>query len=106
MKQRTEYESIELSRLTGMLERELVRRGVSVETILTHTFDSDRERFEAWAVESMLFSARQLRIGDRVAAMRGLFQAFEYRGRLGGFMPGPHLSDALAELKSQLELSI
>lgn len=47
----------------------------------------DKQRFEIWALDSLLFAIVSLDRGDTVMALRCALQAAEYVGRLGGFWP-------------------
>lgn len=78
---------------------------------LTHKFESDKDRHEAWACESLLFAIDELTGGkdslnygaeNLVLAMRGLLQAREYRGRRGGFL-GVCESDAISLVQQEIE---
>lgn len=60
-------------------------------------------RWQAWIPESLLTGFRALERGEHELALRCLLQAHSYQGRLGGFWPGPQISDAAAALQHALE---
>lgn len=81
--------------LTGL--REIQRAGYDDERNTIYHEDL-KTKWVVWAADAMVFAARELR-GKRYAeSIRGLCQAYEYKGRNGGFLPS-YLSDALTTLQ-------
>ncbi len=84
-----------------MCYRILESTGATADTVLSHQFATDKARFEAWTAESILYA---LQAKTQVARLRGLLQAKEYVGRLGGWCPGGGtLSDAMTWIQHQVE---
>jgi hypothetical protein len=70
------------------------------------TFEHDdptRQRFTRWLGESLVWAIREYLAGRPVYAMRGLLQAKEYLGRIGGFYPSPVTHDAAIALQNAIE---
>ena len=72
-------------------------------TTTDETFNvSDKERWPAWAADSILFAIDELRAGRLREAVRGWGQIREYQGRNGEFLPAG-LSDACRAIQNELE---
>lgn len=60
------------------------------------------DRWQVWAYETIVWTARRLRGREYRAALRGWGQLREYVGRCGGFLPGGG-SDHVVALQNALE---
>lgn len=94
-----------LARELGIDGAELTPKALSDK--LPHEFPSDRDRFTVWCLESMLVAFRALGADgcrwEPTLAFRCLLQATEYRGRLGGNIPGgPGVNDAHSALRNAI----
>jgi hypothetical protein len=69
----------------------------------TDVTDETRQRFTRWLGESLAWAIREHLAGRPVHAMRGLLQAKEYLGRIGGFYPTPVTHDAAIALQNAIE---
>lgn len=95
------------------LERRLHVRGVHdttakaiALTVVSATYDNDRDRYQAWCLESLLTAYRALGAqGCRVEpklAIRASWQATEYMARGGGYWPDG-LGDYFTEIRNAIE---
>lgn len=66
-------------------------------------FESDKDRYTAWLAESIVWTIVRIRAGDNREAIRGLLQASDYCGRIGGYWPTTHLGDAFIALRNHFE---
>lgn len=112
----SDYEIDECRRIINGCIRVMDLHGVNAETVTCHTFESDADKWAAWAADSMRFVALQLLRADGLAkegmrhqaasealcALRGLLQASEYRGRRGGYLPCG-LADYRIDLQNMME---
>lgn len=78
----SEFDRIERAGLF-VLDREGVE---SCEEVINIPAES-KNRWTCWAAETIVWCARQMRVGEWRAAMRGWGQLREYTGRNGGFLP-------------------
>jgi hypothetical protein len=86
--------------------RDLERQGFNQDSLkATWTFESDEARFRAWLTDSLLFALNHV-ANEPVLAFRGLMQAHEYKGRLGGFWPGPVTADCAGLLRNAIEAAL
>lgn len=65
--------------------------------------EPDKQRFTRWLGESLAWALAEQQAGRYREAMRGLLQAREYLGRIGGFWPSPIAHDAAIALQNELE---
>lgn len=83
--------------------RALSRAGYT-ETLDTIHADG-KDRWEVWALDSVIFACECLESLDPIGALRGLAQAKEYTGRNGGFLPA-YIADAIRSVQDELERAI
>ena len=88
--------AIERAGLTFTEDRE------SVSVAIPHTL-ADKERFEAYLLDSLLTGFRAAKRGDWVLAFRCLMQSHYENGRLGGCACGPSVQDAISALQRWTE---
>lgn len=62
-----------------------------------------RDDWANWVLDSLIFGFDALEKGRPHEALRGLLQAHEYVGRIGGFWPCALAHDAAIELQNELE---
>jgi hypothetical protein len=96
------HESESLAYWHRALTRLVEIRGWDRANCLTHPYADDRDRYEAWLVDSLLWTIEEIQAARPVTAVRGLLQAAGYSGHLSGF-PGPSASDCFLTLRNIFE---
>ena len=71
--------------------------------VVTHTYDSEAQKYGAWCTESVYAGLVAFNKGDHVMALRCSLQAADYVGRLRGFWPTPSIGDGFLALRNALE---
>ena len=81
----------------------LERYGTDLAGATSHRYDSDRDRYAAWCLESMYEGIRQVdEMGNDVIALRCLVQAATYLGRIGGYHECALAGDAMTILQTEI----
>lgn len=79
--------------------------------VTTKAYDSERDRWDAWAASQIHWAAKELLHADSTLygvhqamkyAFRGLMLAREYQGRRGGFL-SPPIDEELTNLRNVFE---
>lgn len=74
--------------------------------VTAHNFGTEfQDRWTAWMADTLYQALVDYSVGEWVLAFRGLLQAKEYAGRLGGF-PGSELQDICIALQNAVESKI
>lgn len=78
--------------------------GLKPEDVTAYTaWNRPRDQWEAWILETLAWTCARIESGEAKEAFRGYAQAREYRGRLGGFWPGPFVGDAAIGIQNAIE---
>lgn len=81
----------------------LARYGTDLDGATVHTYETDRDRYAAWCIESLHEGIRQVdEMGDDVIALRCLIQAATFLGRIGGYHECALVGDAMTILQTEI----